>query len=32
MLLSLLLGTVFYAVFRLEDTDLTARAAPKPAA
>ena len=32
MLLSLLLGTVFYAVFRLEDAELAARATSKPAA
>ena len=31
VLLSLLLGTVFYVVFRLEDAELTAQAAPKPA-
>ncbi|QNN82401.1 hypothetical protein H3H54_15560 [Brachybacterium sp. Z12] len=32
VLLSLLLGTVLYAVFRLEDAELTARATSKPAA
>ncbi|WP_345075678.1 hypothetical protein [Brachybacterium paraconglomeratum] len=32
VLLSLLLGTVFYTVFRLEDAERTAQAASKPAA